>query len=146
MVKTVSDLIAQAFRTLIMCNEQGRINHGANRTKSRGLALQYQNTFLLIFCVFRLFTTRQNCRVFNLPRLAYRLKKLSTLSFIVFEWLKKNWTKQHHALWASIQWFQINPDCTPKKHIRTIKIKKADVTTQTYECAYSNSNGNRILI
>jgi len=44
--------------------------------------------FLIVFfCVFRLFTTRQNCRAFWLPRLVYRLRKLSTLLFIVFEWL-----------------------------------------------------------
>ena len=44
---------------------QGRINHWANRANARGLALEYQNTALLTFHVIRLFTTRQNCRVFD---------------------------------------------------------------------------------
>jgi len=40
-------------------DKQGRINHCA-----RGLALEYQNTSLLVFHVFMLFITRQNCRAF----------------------------------------------------------------------------------
>jgi len=36
-----------------------------------GLALEYQNTPLQIFHVFRLFTTPQNCRAFLLLRLVY---------------------------------------------------------------------------
>jgi len=43
---------------------QGRINHWANRANARGLALERQNTYLLFFHVFGLFTTRQNCRAF----------------------------------------------------------------------------------
>jgi len=59
---------------------QGRINHWANRANVRGLALEYQNTSLLVFHVFRLFTTRQNCRTFWLLCLAYRLRKLTALA------------------------------------------------------------------
>jgi len=36
--------------------------HWANRANARGLALEYQNIPLLVFHVFKLFTTRQNCR------------------------------------------------------------------------------------
>jgi len=43
---------------------QGRINRWANLANARGLALEYQNTPLLVFHMFRLFTTRQNYRVF----------------------------------------------------------------------------------
>jgi len=52
------------------------------------LALGYQNT-PLVFHSFRLFTMRQNCRAFWLLRLVYRSRKLITLAFIVFEWLKR---------------------------------------------------------
>ena len=69
--------------------DQGRINHWANRANARGLALEYQNTRLLVFHIFRLFTTRQNCRVFWILRLVYRSRKLITLAFIVFEWPKR---------------------------------------------------------
>ena len=51
--------------------------------------LEHQNTPLLVFHVFRLFTTRQNCRAFWQPLLVYSLRKLTTLAFIVFEWLKR---------------------------------------------------------
>jgi len=54
-----------------------------------GLALEYQNTPLLAFHVFRLFTTRQNCRDFSLLRSVHRLRKLTTVAFIVFEQLKR---------------------------------------------------------
>jgi len=37
---------------------QGWVNHWAN---TRDLALEYQNPSLLVFHVFRLFTTRRNC-------------------------------------------------------------------------------------
>jgi len=49
-----------------------------------GLALEYQNTPLLVFHVFRLFTRRQNCKDFSLLRLVYRLRKLKLwhLSFV----------------------------------------------------------------
>jgi len=40
--------------------DQGRINYWANRANAWGLALECQNTSLLVFHVFRLFTTRQN--------------------------------------------------------------------------------------
>ena len=53
---------------------QGRINHWANRANARGLALEYQNTPLLVFHVLRLFTTCQNCRAFWLPRLVQRFQ------------------------------------------------------------------------
>ena len=68
---------------------QGRINHCANRANARGLAHGYQNTPLLVFRIFRLFTTRQNGRAFWLLGLVYRSRKLITLAFIVFEWLKR---------------------------------------------------------
>jgi len=44
---------------------------------------------------------RQNCRAFLITALVYnrRLRKLTTTECIVFERLKKNWTKQYHALW-----------------------------------------------
>ena len=81
------------FLQLKMINprNQGRIN----QANARGLAflgasrLEYQNTPLLVFHVFRLFTTRQNCRSFWLLRLVYRLRKLTTLVFTVFEWLER---------------------------------------------------------
>jgi len=44
--------------------KQIRINHWANRANAQGFALEYQNT-LLVFHVFKLFTTRQNCGAFN---------------------------------------------------------------------------------
>ena len=44
---------------------------------------------LLVFHVFRLFSTRQNFRAFRLLRLIYRLRTLTTLEFIVFEWLQR---------------------------------------------------------
>jgi len=47
-----------------LCHHQGRINHWANRANGRGLALEYQNTPFLFFHVFKLYTTRQNCRAF----------------------------------------------------------------------------------
>ena len=68
---------------------QGRINHWANRANAWGLALERQNTSLLVFHVFRLFTTCQNCRAFWLLCLAYKLRKLTTLAIIVCEWLKR---------------------------------------------------------
>ena len=74
---------------LFVCYSQGRNNQWANRANARGLALEYQNTYLLFFNAFRPFTTRQNCRAFCLVRLTYRLRKLTTLAFIVFEWLKR---------------------------------------------------------
>jgi len=43
---------------------QGRINHWANRANAWSLELEYQNTPLLVFHVFKLFTSRQNCRAF----------------------------------------------------------------------------------
>jgi len=49
-----------------------------------GLALEYQNTALLVFRVSWLFTTRQNCRFVCLVRLVYRFMKLTTLAFIDF--------------------------------------------------------------
>ena len=42
-----------------------------------------------VFHSVRLFTMRQNCRAFWLLHLVYRSGKLITLSFIVFEWLKR---------------------------------------------------------
>jgi len=54
-------------------DRQGRINHWANWANARGLALECQNTPLLIFHVFRLFTTRQNCRAFRLLRLVQHI-------------------------------------------------------------------------
>ena len=68
---------------------QGRNNHWANRANVRGLALGYQNAPLLVFHIFRLSITRQNCRAFWLLRLVYRSGKLVTLAFIIFEWLKR---------------------------------------------------------
>jgi len=54
-----------------------------------GLAFEYQNTALLVFHVFTLFTTRQNCS-FLITALVYtRLKKLTTLAFIVWSDLKE---------------------------------------------------------
>ena len=53
------------------------------------------------FSCFKLFSMRQNCRAFWLLPLVYRLRKLRTLPFIVFEWLEKNWTTQHHTLWPN---------------------------------------------
>jgi len=51
------------FLQLKMINprNQGRINHWGNRANARGLAIEYQNILLLVFHVFKLFTTRQNC-------------------------------------------------------------------------------------
>jgi len=67
---------------------QGRINHWANRDNARGLALEYWNTAVMFFHVFKLFTTRQNCRAFWLLRLRYTLRKLTTLAFKVLSDLK----------------------------------------------------------
>jgi len=66
-----------------------RIHHWANRSNARGLALEYQNTPLLVFHVFRLFTTRQTWWAFWLLRVVYRLRKLTTWPIFVFEWLKR---------------------------------------------------------
>jgi len=49
------------FRVKSLCYRQGRINHWTNRANAWDLALEYQNTPLLDFHVFRLFTTPQNC-------------------------------------------------------------------------------------
>ena len=68
---------------------QGWINLWANRANARGLALAHQNTPLLVFHVFRLFTTRRNCKAFWLLPLVYGLRKLTTLACIVFEWLNR---------------------------------------------------------
>jgi len=68
---------------------QGQINHWANRANARGLALGYQNAPWLFFHIFRLFITHQNCRAFWLLRSVYRSGKLVTLTFIIFEWLKR---------------------------------------------------------
>jgi len=68
---------------------QGRINHWANWENAQGLALEYQKTPLLVFHDLRLFNTRQNCRACWLLHLVYRLRKLSTSAFIVFEWLER---------------------------------------------------------
>jgi len=45
-----------------VASEQGQINHWAN---ARHLALETQNTLLLVFHIFTLFTIRQNCRDFD---------------------------------------------------------------------------------
>ena len=68
----------------------GRINHWVNQANARGLTLKYENTPLLVFHVFSLFTTRQNCRAFWLLCLVYRLRKLTTVAFIVFKWLERS--------------------------------------------------------
>ena len=50
------------------------------------------NTKTLLYCffhVFSLLTTCQNRRAFWLLRLVYRLRKLKTMAFIGFEWLKE---------------------------------------------------------
>jgi len=77
------------------CCSQGRINHWANRANARGLAHLGPRAWIskhaftdLSFSIFRLFTTRQNCRAFWLLRLVYRSGKLTTFALIVFEWLK----------------------------------------------------------
>jgi len=44
---------------------QGRINHWANRANVRGLALEYQNTPLLVFHVFRLFACVKIVELFD---------------------------------------------------------------------------------
>jgi len=54
-----------------------------------GLVLEYQNSPLLAFQLFRLFTARRTCWAFWLLRLVYRLRKLTTLTCIVFECLKR---------------------------------------------------------
>ena len=51
-----------------MTPSQGRINHWANGANARGLAVEHQNIVLLVFHVYRLFTTHQNCRAFWLLR------------------------------------------------------------------------------
>jgi len=51
--------------------------------------LNVKTFLLMVFHIFRLFTTRQKCRDFWLLRLVYRLRKLTTLALIVFEWLKR---------------------------------------------------------
>ena len=69
--------------TLQPAYHQGRINHWANRANARGFALlgashsHNQNTPLLVFHVFRLFTMRRNCRAFLLLCLLYTLRKLT---------------------------------------------------------------------
>jgi len=83
-----------------------RINHwgtgqmlGASRFWGPGACLS-KHSFADFSC-FKLFSMRQNCRAFWLLPLVYRLRKLRTLPFIVFEWLEKNWTTQHHTLWPN---------------------------------------------
>jgi len=74
---------------------QGRINHLANRANARGLTLSgasclnIKTLLFLVFHVFRLLNVRQNCRAFWWLRLVYKLRKLTTLAFIDFEWLKR---------------------------------------------------------
>ena len=86
--------------TLQPAYHQGRINHWANRANARGFALlgashsHNQNTPLLVFHVFRLFTMRRNCRAFLLLCLLYTLRKLT-------------WTKEHHTLLPK-NWLEIN--------------------------------------
>jgi len=81
------------FVKFVLYYTQGRINQWANRGKYPApqvlgdLALEYQNTPLLVFHVFRLFTTRQKCWAFWWLRLVYRLSKL-TVAFIVWVTLK----------------------------------------------------------
>ena len=82
-------ILISESRPYVLSYRQGRINHWANRANARGLALGYQNAPLLVLHVFRLFTTRQNCRAFWLLRLVHRSEKLVTLAFIVFEWLRR---------------------------------------------------------
>jgi len=57
--------VYRVFPKLCILNQkQSRNKHWANRANARGLALEYQNTPLLVFHIFMLFTTRQNCRAF----------------------------------------------------------------------------------
>jgi len=49
------------------------------------LTLEYQTLFYWFF----MFIMRQSCRVFSLLRLVNRLRKPTTLAFIVFEWLNR---------------------------------------------------------
>ena len=51
--------------------------------------LNVKTFLLMVFRIFRLLTTRQNCRAFWLLHLVYRLMKLTNLALIVFEWLKR---------------------------------------------------------
>jgi len=73
---------------------QVRINHWENRANARSLAFfraSHLNIKTLLYCffhVFRLLTNRQNCILLSL-RLVYRLRKLTTLAFMVFEWLTR---------------------------------------------------------
>jgi len=55
----------------------------------RASRLNIKNSPLQVLQVFRLFTTRRNCRAFWLLHSVYRLGKLTTLACIVFEWLKR---------------------------------------------------------
>jgi len=76
-------------------HRQGWINHLANWENARGVALSGASRLnikillFLVFHVFRLFNVRQNCRAFWWLRLVYKLRKLTTLAFIDFEWLKR---------------------------------------------------------
>jgi len=80
------------------------------------LALEYQNTPLLVIHVFRLFTTRPNCRAFLLLRLVY--KETDNFGIYRFELLERTEpnsttfydprirSKSVHR-WASAEFFQV---------------------------------------
>ena len=63
----------------------GRINHWANQANAQGFALlgasclNMKTLLYWFFNVFRLLTTRQNCRAFWLLHLVHRLRKLRPL-------------------------------------------------------------------
>jgi len=82
-------LVAYWSKLTYATNRAGQLDECPGPRAVGSLAFEYRNTFLLVFHVSKLFITRQNCRAFWLLRLVYRLRKLTTLAFIVFEWLKR---------------------------------------------------------
>jgi len=51
--------------------------------------LNIKTLLFLVFHVYRLFTKCQNCRAFWWLRFVCKLRKLPTLAFIDFRWLKR---------------------------------------------------------
>jgi len=69
-------------RTGLTIGKPGNAWGAAPLGAKRPFALEYQNTPLLVFHIFRLFTTRQNCRVFILlPVASSRCKENSAWHF-----------------------------------------------------------------
>jgi len=89
------------------------------------------NTLLNWFFMYlRLFTTRQNCRAFRLLHLIYRLRKLTTLAFIIFERLKR---------------IELNSTRLYDPRIRSKSVKKSGIHIQKVWNLYSNRRPQNVF-